>query len=567
MILCVAACGGQTDRNGMTVTAAEIFTSDDADDATFDLGDRVADTPTLPDTLDVPTAPDARDTFDTTPPPDLTDLVDLPDMNAAADTDPPCVPDCAGKECGDDGCGGSCGVCAPPELTSFAFLASDNPSLHEDILLSFEGNTIHGSVPYSGEIENLVATFDHIGSAVLVGGVGQFSGMTSNDFGHVVQYSVLANDGQQVSYDVRVKYYTGLPIVYVNTNGVPINSKEDYVEGVAWIFGGLDFLDTPFSYMEIRGRGHSTWNGYPKKPYQIKLAEKTEVLGMPEEKRWILLASYPDKTMLRTRVGYEMGYLSTLDWTPLSHFAEVFINDQYNGTYYVSEKVEESDNRVAIGDDGFLLEIDAASHLKPDDVYFYSDSFLFRIEEPNLEAGSAEFEYIETFINEFEDVLMGEDFTDPVTGYPSYIDVDSFVDWYLINEISKEVDSKSYSSIYLSHIPGQEIKMGPLWDFDRSFGNVNYTTAEFTEGWWVKDNAWYSRLFQDPAFVALVKERFAYYMAHKDHIIDTIDFYAAYLDLAVQENQAKWADRAHHACFLPPGQVSEAGFGGVKVDG
>jgi len=451
-----------------------------------------------------------------------------------------CCPLCCDDvECGDDGCGGSCGVCDPPELSSFSFLSSENPSLEGDIQLSFEGDTITGSVPYSGDISNLVATFSHNGSAVLVGGVNQTSGTTPNDFGHVVTYSVLTNDGQQASYDVRVKYYTGLPIIYVNTNGVPITSKQYYIEGVVSAFGGLDFEDTPFSYMEIRGRGHSTWN-HPKKPYQLKFGDKTEVLGMPEDKRWIFLANYSDKTMVRTRIGFEMGYMSNLDWTPESHFAEVFINNEYNGTYSITQKVEESDNRVAIGDDGYLLEIDATSHLGADDVYFYSDSFLFRIVEPDLTEGSAELEYIEAFINEFEAVLMGDDFTNPATGYPSYIDVDSFVDWYIVNEITKEVDSKSYSSIFLSHIPGEKIKMGPLWDFDLSFGNVNYADSEYPEGFWVKDNAWYSRLFEDPDFVALVKSRFAYYMDNKDHILDTVDYYADYLSLAQEENNNKW---------------------------
>jgi len=165
---------------------------------------------------------------------------------------------------------------------------------------------------------------------------------------------------------------------------------------------------------------------------------------------------------------------------------------------------------------------------------------LFRIVEPDLTEGSAELEYIEAFINEFEAVLMGDDFTNPATGYPSYIDVDSFVDWYIVNEITKEVDSKSYSSIFLSHIPGEKIKMGPLWDFDLSFGNVNYADSEYPEGFWVKDNAWYSRLFEDPDFVALVKSRFAYYMDNKDHILDTVDYYADYLSLAQEENNNKW---------------------------
>ena len=452
-----------------------------------------------------------------------------------------CCPLCCDDVvCGDDGCGGTCGVCDPPELSSFSFLASDNPSLEGDIHLDIQNNIITGSVPYSGDIDNLVATYTHNGSAVLLDSTLQISGTTSNSFRHVVQYSVTTNDGQQAFYDVRVRYFTGLPIVYIDTNGVVIDSKEYYIGGSASIFGGLDFADTPVADMAIRGRGHSTWGIHPKKPYQLKFDAKTEVLGMPADRKWIFLAEYSDKTMLRTTIGFTMGYISNLDWTPESDFAEVFINNEYNGTYNIAQKVDATDNRVDLGDTGYLLEIDNINHIDPGDVYFYTAHFLMKIKAPDILPDSAEYNYISAYMNEFETVLLGDDFANPVTGYPSYIDIDSFVDWYLINEITKNVDSKSYSSIYLSVIPGEKIKMGPLWDFDLSFGNVNYADAEFTAGFWVKDNLWYSRLFQDPDFVAQVKVRFAYFLEHMDYILDTMDYYADYLSLAQAENNDKW---------------------------
>ena len=110
--------------------------------------------------------------------------------------------------------------------------------------------------------------------------------------------------------------------------------------------------------MKIRGRGNSTWGLHPKKPFQMKLSDKAEFLGMPKDKKWLFLAEYSDKTMLRNKISFEMGYISNLDWTPQGRFAEVYINDQYNGTYNITQKVEESDNRVVLGDTGYLLELD-----------------------------------------------------------------------------------------------------------------------------------------------------------------------------------------------------------------
>ena len=85
-------------------------------------------------------------------------------------------------------------------------------------------------------------------------------------------------------------------------------------------------------------------------------------------------------------MAFEMGYISDLDWTPESTFAEVFINNQYNGTYNIVQKVEETNRRVALGDTGYLLEIDQIFRLDPDDVYFETGTFLLNIKEPSLVA-------------------------------------------------------------------------------------------------------------------------------------------------------------------------------------
>ena len=126
------------------------------------------------------------------------------------------------------------------------------------------------------------------------------------------------------------------------------------------------------------------------------------------------------------------------------------------------------------------------------------------------------------------------------SGYASYIDIDSFIDWNLISEITKNQDSRNFSGIFLNVIPGEKIKMGPLWDFDLSFGNVDYSECEYPTGFWVKDHAWYSRLFEDPEFVAQVKTRFSYYRNNQNFILDKMDYYADYLDLAQQENDERW---------------------------
>lgn len=428
-----------------------------------------------------------------------------------------------------------------PVISRFSFLAANNPGLESDIELTIDGQNISGRVTSNSAVDSLIATVEHGGSTLFVSGMAQTTGTTENDFTDQVSYTVATDDGRDSVYTVDVMKFTGLPIIYLQTDGnVAVESKDDYVPGTIVVDGGRDFEGLEESTMKIRGRGNSTWFLHPKKPFQMKLSDKTEFLGMPEDKKWLFLAEYSDKTMLRNTIVFEMGHLSSLNWTPKHQFAEVYLNQEYNGTYNITQKVEEDGDRVDIGDDGFLLEIDQLERLDPDDVYFNTEQFLINIKSPDLNWDDSQYVYIKELINDFETSLYSNNFANPDSGYIQHIDIESFIDWYLINEIVKNQDSQSFSSIFLHVIPGEKIKMGPLWDFDLAFGNVDYSDSRYAEGYWVKDHPWYQRLFDDPAFVAQVKSRFAFYRANQDLILEKIDSYAEQLTYAQQENNNKW---------------------------
>ena len=194
--------------------------------------------------------------------------------------------------------------------------------------------------------------------------------------------------------------FTGLPILYVNTSGVAIDSKEDYVEGVSSIVGGTNYPSFQDLEMKIKGRGNSTWwqgGIWGKKPYQIKFGDKTEVLNMPKDKKWVLLAELSDKSLIRNKIAREIANISRFDYVPQAEYSEVFINEQHVGTYLIGQKVEESKNRVNIGDTGYLIEIDtdANGRIETDDVYFRSSQWssryedgVFNIKDPSLEYDS-----------------------------------------------------------------------------------------------------------------------------------------------------------------------------------
>lgn len=343
--------------------------------------------------------------------------------------------------------------------------------------------------------------------------------------------------------------FTGLPIIYINTDGVAIDSKEDYVKGVASIIGGENYPDLVEAEMKIKGRGNSTWwqgGVWGKKPYQIKFDDKTKVLNIPKDKKWVLLAELSDKSLIRNKISREMGDISRFDYVPKAEYVELFINDQHAGTYLIGQKVEESKNRVNIGDKGYLIEIDQTNRIDEDDVYFTTDGWskfpsnLFNIKEPSLELNSSEYNLIKNHIIDFEEALFGDNFTDADLGYRAFIDLDSFIDWYLINEICKNQDAATYSSIYFNYIPGEKIKMGPLWDFDLAYGNVDYSNATYPEGFHIKSNPWYKRMFEDPYFNSLVKDRFLYYETNLDMLLNKIDLIEKYLEKSQQKNFEIW---------------------------
>jgi hypothetical protein len=255
-----------------------------------------------------------------------------------------------------------------------------------------------------------------------------------------------------------------------------------------------------------------------------------------------MLANYSDKTMLRNALAFELGYLSKLDWTPNYHFAEVVINGKAKGLYQFTEKVETGDyNRVKIGNEGFLLEVDQLDRIDNDDIAFRTEKeLLFVVKDPDLKWGSIELKEVKSYIINTENVLYSDNFDDPVNGYSKYVDVDSFVDWYIINEISKNNDAIFFSSVYMNYVQGGKLKMGPIWDFDIAFGNINYNNNEKIDGFYVKNAPWIERLFQDKFFVEKVKSRYNYFYSNKNTIIDKSNYYSEQLAQARFNNENIW---------------------------
>lgn len=425
-------------------------------------------------------------------------------------------------------------------MMSFSVKSADNVDfINDNIEFSIQDSLIVGRVPFYTNLKKLVVSFQSDADSVLVGGVPQVSGETLNDFSKPLVYQLINGKGKPKSYQVKLVNFTGLPVIKIYTEGsAAIKSKDVYLKADISVDGAGEYPDFN-GKMKIKGRGNSTWT-FPKKPYKIKFDNKQGLLGEKADKEWVLLANYNDKSALRTDAAYFLGSQSNLDWTPKGKFVELFVNDVYLGTYQLAEGVNVSESRVNVSDDGYLLEVDQFSRMEAGDVYFTTKRILVNIKEPGLVLNDTKFNYIKKYVADAENALYGENFLDPENGYRKYLDVGSFVDWYLINEIAKNNDAVFYSSCYMNMKPGGKLKMGPVWDFDIAFGNVNYNQNQDVQGFHIRQSQWINRLFQDPQFVTAVKTRFAYFKSRKSALLENINKKSVMLKWSATENNNKW---------------------------
>lgn len=254
------------------------------------------------------------------------------------------------------------------QITSFAFKASDNPRLlQEDLMCDIDSNNvIYGRIPHIVEGKNLIPEIKYEGEGKLVLKSAPDKDIkTVTDFSIPIVYDVIDEETKELldSYEVCVSSYTGLPVLWVETEGrKTITSKDDYIDASCKFEENLG-TNASGNVLEamgkIKGRGSSSWSYTDKKSYTLKFDKKVSLFDEPKDKSYVLIANSFDKTMLRNYIAYYMGKLSILDYTPTFHFTELFLNGEYRGTYMLGDKLKISKDRVNVGDNGYLLEIDS----------------------------------------------------------------------------------------------------------------------------------------------------------------------------------------------------------------
>ncbi len=374
---------------------------------------------------------------------------------------------------------------------------------------------------------------------------------------------------------------SNLPIIVINTDvhRIPDEPKVAAFLGIINNPGGKrNYITDHFSdyngRIGIEVRGHSTQK-FPKKSYGFETRDEhgnnlnVSLLGMPEENDWVLYAPYSDKSLLRNVLAFYLGRTMG-HYASRTRFCELILNGDYQGVYVLMEKIKRDKNRINIaklnpdeivGDDltgGYIIKVDPIedhssgwySGVNPPDSSWIPVFFQYYYPKP-YDITTEQKSYVQNFIHEFELSLNDSNFSHPEFGYKKYIAVNSFIDYLIINEFTKNIDAYR-NSVFMfkdKDSKGGKLTAGPIWDFNLGFGNYNMQGGRelYTEGWMYRQTGkrlyWWARMMRDNDFKNMVATRW-YELRNGSFHSDSIDIFLenskSYLEEAQQRNFQKW---------------------------
>ena len=382
---------------------------------------------------------------------------------------------------------------------------------------------------------------------------------------------------------------SNLPIVIINTNGQGILDEPKITADLGIIYNGPGqtnkVSDQKNNYngkvgIELRG---STSQSFPKKPYGFETRDNTgedldvSLLGMPKESDWTLNATYNDKSLMRDGLAYILAG-SIMEYAPRVRYCELMLNNNYMGVYLLIEKIKRDKNRVDVakmevtdnsGDaltGGYIIKLDKTTGSNSRLGWFsrhkpfpgaVSNTY-FQYEYPNVDnITESQRTYIQNHMDNVETVIAGNDYKNANSGYKKYIDTSSLMDYIIVNELAKNPDAYRLSTFLYKErdSDGGKIKLGPVWDFNLGFGNVDYCTQgnpeglvilNFnnvcpTDGWVI--HFWWKKFLEDPEFYNALKKRWQDLRKNQfssENINQKIDSIATMLAEPQVRNFSRW---------------------------
>ena len=355
-----------------------------------------------------------------------------------------------------------------------------------------------------------------------------------------------------------------LPLVKLETHGQTVTQDAEVVVSMAVVDngGGHNHLDgedafTTDTLMKIRGNSSSRFD---KKQYRLTFVENDDptvhrnmkVMGMPSNSEWVLNGPFLDKTLLRNYLMYNLAG-ELMDWAPNLRFCEVFLDGKYQGVYIMLEAVKVSEHRVKVtrvvegrAATGYLVARERVG-----DTRYPLDNFGTYAGKTYNELGIAypgpmtldelRAEYVRQDIGRFEKALYSLDYDEPGRSYREYIDVQSFIDFYLLNEFSMNVDGGGLSTYAHKDLRGKLV-MGPVWDFNNGFDNYEYYTLPADEFYLIGQN-WFVMLLRDEVFVNETIARYRLLRQgalSEERLMALMDETISFLGPAIERNDTLW---------------------------
>lgn len=372
-----------------------------------------------------------------------------------------------------------------------------------------------------------------------------------------------APDEESLEYYDLGEFSTTLPVVYMNTKGQQV-LKENAIWGNIALLDGNGEEQSVFSIPNsiyramIKYRGASSYSKFDKKQYRIKFyknekdsAKEVSLAGMGANSEWVLNGPYLDKTLIRNKLVYDLAR-ELNGWAPDTRFVELFVDGEYQGVYLAVEPVTNGESRLRLAEFGLLSgetayivnrdRIDTGS--EEIDTWGKTNGYTYNalyIRYPSKnKITEKQKAYIQKDISEFEQVLYGKNFSDKRIGYQAYIDMDNWVDYFIINEFAMNYDAGNLSTYLYKELDGK-LQLA-VWDFNNGFDNYQWFRTE-TDVLHTVENSWFQRLWQDEAFRERVCERYVQLRKttlSDEHVAEKIASYQEELGEAVDRNFKVW---------------------------
>ncbi len=353
----------------------------------------------------------------------------------------------------------------------------------------------------------------------------------------------------------------GLPVIMVNTaNGQDITSKDYWMEGATLTVINSDG-QVINSSGKVKGRGNNTW-ALPKKPYAIKFSKKQGPFGFPANKDWILLADYYDRSMLRTAFMSAASRAAEIEFSIHYQHVNLFINGIYKGVYVLTDKVEESNNRIKVEKDGFIIEDDTyyqhekvtfLSTLLADKVNnqqnYHGFSFKYPDDDKDIKTGDENYNFIKSYVHQMETALNQLTKNPNSTDYQNYIDVTSFAKFHVACAAIVLLDPNRF---YVLPSRSSKLKMMPMWDAEWSLGLRHKSWGDAYP--MHNDTSWdrlfyFTYLMKSPSFIEAVKAEWAKFKEKKQQILDEISLVRERISIAQADNFNMWPENRQWLSF------------------